>query len=168
MFKKILVAAVFVIANSAVSAADIKVGVVDMSAVEKSSPQIKTISDKLKQRFKDKQDELVAINKKMQDMAEKAQKEEMTMTFAQKLKVSRDLKALEADLKMKKAFLDEDVSFAQKQEVQNIRVKIQQAVQKVAADGKFDLILHKQGTLYAGPSVDITDKVIAIVSNPAG
>ena len=168
MFKKILVAAAFVIANTAVSAADIKIGVVDMAAVEAKAPQVKTIGDKLQQRFKSRQDELVSKKKKYDDMATKAQKEEMTMTFQQKLDVSRELKELESELKMKKTFLDEDVSFAQKQEVQKIRIKIQQAVQKVAADGKFDLILHKQGTLYAGPAVDVTDKVIAIISNPAG
>lgn len=168
MFKKVLVAAAFVLANTAVTAAEIKVGVVDMSAVEQKAPQLKTIGEKLKQRFKERNDELVSKQKEAQGIAEKAKKEEMTMTFAQKLKVSRDLKALEAEIKMKNAFLQEDAEFAQKQELQKIRIKIQQAVQKVAADGKFDLILHKQSTLYSGPAVDITEKVVAIISNPAG
>ncbi len=167
MLKKLVVAAL-VLASSVVTAADIKIGVVDIAMVESKAPQVKTIGEKLKARFKEQQDALVGLRDEYQKIADKAKKEEMTMTFSQKLDASRKLKALEEQLKMKKTFLDEDVSYAQKQEIQNIRVKIQQAVQKVAADGKFDLILLKQSTMYAGPSVDITEQVVAIISNPAG
>ncbi|MCW9017505.1 MAG: OmpH family outer membrane protein, partial [Kangiellaceae bacterium] len=88
--------------------------------------------------------------------------------MAQKVEITRQLQSLDSEFKLKKAFLDEDLSIAQKQELQKIQIKVIQAVKKVAADEKFDLILRAEAALHATDAANITDKVIAIISNPAG
>ena len=168
MLRKLLVATAMILGSLSVTAADLKIGVVDMQAVLAKSPQRKTINEKIQKQFKEKQDALIALQKKGKELQDKMKRDEMTMTVAQKIDSTRQLQALDSEFKLKKTFLDEDLSIAQKQELQKIQVKVIQAIKKVAADEKFDLILRAEAAVHATDAANITDKVIAIISNPAG
>lgn len=168
MLKKVLVAAALVFSMGSLSAAELKIGVVDVQAVLSKAPQVKTINEKVQKQVKDKVDELTALQKSGKDLQDKAKRDEMTMTAAQKRDIKRQLQAIDADFKLKQSFLQEDINIANKQEQAKIMRKIQQAISKVAADEKFDLILNADIAISASPSLDISDKVLAIISNPAG
>lgn len=168
MLKKLLIASSLLLSAASLSAAELKIGVVDIQDVLSKAPQIKTMNDAIQAQFKDRYEELSALQKKGAELQEKLARDEMTMTAAQKFEASRQLKALDSDFKLKQAFLQEDIGMANKQEQLKIMKKIQDAVTKVAADGKFDLILKSEAALHVNSSIDISDKVLTIVSNPAG
>ncbi|WP_196137379.1 OmpH family outer membrane protein [Aliikangiella sp. G2MR2-5] len=168
MFKKFIVSIALVLGSLGVSAADLKIGVVDFSVVESKAPQMKTIMEKLEAQFKEKQESLIALQKKGKELQDKARKEEMTLTFADKLKYKRQLEQIDAEFNLQKKFLDEDFALARNMEMKKVQVKIMEAVQKVASNEKLDLVVRSDMVLHASQSVNITDKVIAIISNPAG
>jgi len=168
MFKKFLVATALIFTTGSLAAAEMKIGVVDIQAIISKAPQIKTINEKIQAQFKDRQEALRAMDKKGQSLKEKLKRDEMTLTMAQKLDIQRELQALDSEFELKKKFLLEDINIANKQEQGKIMRKIQQAISKVAADDKFDLIINAEASVYANPAINISDKVITIISNPAG
>lgn len=168
MLRKLLVATAMIIGSVSVNAADLKIGVVDMQAVLAKSPQIQTLNEKLQAKFKSRQEELIGLQKKGNELKEKAGRDAMTLTDSQKRDMGRQLQSLDSEFKYKQKYLEEDYSLERKQEMQKIQVKVIQAIKKVAADDKFDLILRAEAAVHASNAANITDKVIAIVSNPAG
>ena len=168
MFKKFLVVTALIFTTGSLAAAEIKIGVVDIQAVISKAPQIKSINEKIQAQFKDRQEALRAMDKKGQSLKEKLKRDEMTLTMAQKLEIQRELQELDSKFELKKKFLLEDINIANKQEQGKIMRKIQQAISKVAADDKFDLIINAEASVYANPAINISDKVITIISNPAG
>jgi len=168
MLKKILLASALVFSMGSLSAAELKIGIVDVQKIFNKAPQVKTINEKIQKQFKEQTDAISALQKKGGELQEKGQRDAMTLTTAQKIKLQRDLQALDSEFKMKQKYLQEDVQNAKKQEQAKIMRIIQQAITKVAADGKYDLILQIEASAYASSAINISDKVIAIISNPAG
>ncbi|TQV86636.1 OmpH family outer membrane protein [Aliikangiella coralliicola] len=168
MFKKFLIAATLILTAGSLSAADLKIGVVDIQAVLQQAPQLKTVGESIQKKFKEQQDELAALRKKGTDLQEKAKRDAMTMTNPEKLKIQRELQSLDAEFELKQKFLEEDVSFTSKQERAKIMQRIMQAVKKVSEEEKFDLVVRSDVALHASSAINITNKVIALVSNPAG
>lgn len=168
MLKKIFVAAALMFTMGSLSAADIKIGVIDMQFVLSKAPQVKTINENVQKQFKERYDALAAMQKKGTDLQEKVKRDAMTLTNVQKLEINRELQELDSDFKMKQTFLQEDINIANKQEQVKVMRKIQQAIAKVAADENFDLILKTDAAVHASSAINISDKVITIISNPAG
>ena len=168
MLKKILIASTLVFSMGSVSAAELSIGVVDVQKVLSKTPQVKTISEKVQNMFKEQYDVLSAMQKKGAEIKETAKRDEMTLTNAQKVKIQRELQALDTEFQLKQKNLQEDIQNANKQEQAKIMRMIQQAITKVAADEKYDLVLRIEASAYSSAAIDISDKVIAIISNPAG
>lgn len=168
MFKKIIFSAVILLSVvSSVFAAEMKIGIFDERLVLSKIPQVEQIDAKLKEQFKDRIDELNALRAKGLEMQEKYTRDSMTMTDDQKIKMQRDLTKLGSDLKSKDKNLKEDFQRANQTEINKIRVKVSQTVNKIAIDEKFDVILRIESAAYRKESIDISNKVITILSNPA-
>ena len=169
MFKKSMITIVLMFASLAsVQAAEIKIGIVDTQAILAKAPQAKSEFEKIQKQFKERQDELVALQKKGEDLKAKAERDQMTLTNNQKVDLSRELQELDAEFTLKKKFFQEDLKMAQNEVQQLVYNKINEAIKKVVDSEKFDLIITRDAVIYATPAVDITDKILAIVSNPAG
>ena len=151
-----------------VQAAEIKIGIVDTQAILAKAPQSKTEFEKVQKKLKERQDELVALQKKGEELKDKAERDQMTMTNNQKMDMSRQLQELDSEFALKKKFFQEDLKLAQNDVQQLIYNKINEAIKKVVEEEKFDLIITRDAVVYAAPTIDITDKILAIVSNPAG
>lgn len=168
MLKKILIASMLILSMGSASAAEMKIGVIDMQYVLSKAPQVKTLNEKVQDMFKDRYESLTALRKKGVELQEKMKRDEMTLTNAEKRKISRDLAVLDNDFKTKQAFLQEDIKIANNQEQYKLLQIIRKAIAKVVADEKFDLIIKGEVAEHVNPAYNISDKVIAIISNPAG
>jgi len=169
MFKQLSFLAVFLVTfSSTVFSADLKIGVFNGRLVLSKIPQSELIDSKLQAQFKDRIDELngeqKAGIKKQKDYARDA----MTLTDSQKIKIQRELEQLGTDLKIKEKNLQEDFQRANQVEINKIRLKVLKAVNKLAADEKFDLILRIESVAFRSETIDVSNKIITILSNPAG
>ncbi len=169
MFKKILLTAAIILSSvSSAFAAELKIGVVDENFVISKVPQVNLIASNLQAKFKDRMDEAKALRDDGLKQQEAFQRDAMTMTEAQRIEKQRELQKLSNDLQIKEKNLKEDFQRARNEEINKVRIKIQQTIDKLAKAEGFDLILRVEGTAYRKDSIDISNKIITILSNPAG
>jgi len=78
------------------------------------------------------------------------------------------LQKLSNDLKLKENNLREDIERARNDELKKVVVKIQQTIDKLAKAENYDLIIRVEAVSFHKNSFDISNKLITILSNPAG
>nr|WP_192954876.1 OmpH family outer membrane protein [Gallaecimonas mangrovi] len=148
---------------AAPASAETRIAVIDMGKIFQSLPQRQQVEEKLKKEFSDRIEDVRKLEKQMQDIQEKARRDSSIMTDTQKTDMSRKMEQLQADYKLKRKALDEDMRSAQEDERNKLLATIQDAVNKVAK-GKYDVVLQSGAVAYTSSNVDISDKVIAQVS----
>jgi len=169
MFKRIIFSIAVLLASiSGTFAAEMKMGVFDERLVLSKAPQLELIEARLKKQFDDRINEIKTLKEKGIAMQEKGKRDAVTMTEAEGIKLNRDLSDLSQSLKSKDKNLQEDFQRAKREEIQKIQIKIQQIVTKIAKDEKYDLILRIESVVFRKEATDISNKVITILSNPAG
>ena len=169
MFKKLVfTAAVLMLIASKSFAAGMKIAVFDERLVLTKVPQFELIEAKIQKKFADRITEIKKLKEKGVAMQEKGKRDSMTMTEADGIKLNRELSEISLQLKSKDQNLKEDFQREQQSEIKKIRVKIQNAVNKIAKDGKYDMIVRTDAVAFRKDSADISKKVIKVLSNPAG
>ena len=169
MYKKILLAMALLFSSlSSAFASDIKIGIYNNRFVFSKAPQVEAIQDKLAKQFADRISEINDIGKKLKELQEKVQRDAMTMTEEQRIQASREFQQLEIDFKTKQKQLQEDSDRAKQKELMAVEAIVQKAINKVAADEGFDLILRAEMAVFAKKKVDISEKILTIISDPAG
>lgn len=169
MLKRILISAtILMCALGNVYAADLKIGVFDEKLVLSKIPQVNLIESNLQSQFKDRSEELKALGNSAMKQQEDFRRDTMTMTDSQRIEKQREIQQLRSDYKLKESNLNDDFKRAQQEEVYKVRIKIQQTVDKLATAEKFDLILRTEAVAFRIEAMDISNKLITILSNPAG
>lgn len=153
---------------ASVGATELKIGTVDLQKVFAGAPQRTIIVDKIKKQFEDKSNALKALGESIEKKRTDAQRDAVTMTQEQKITVQRELQEMATKAQTMQKNLQEDFQRAQQLEGQKLQVKINQTIQKIAKAEKFDLILRSETLAFQTGTLDITNKVITILSNPAG
>jgi outer membrane protein len=167
MFKKIIVTLAILLSTTGLSAADMKIGVVDVKLVLSKAPQMKAIGDRVQAQYKSQVDALSALQKKGLGIQEKLKRDALTLTNQQKVDMQRELQTIDNDLKLKQGFLQQDMKMASAKEQNAFLKKIDDAIKKIAKEGGFDMILNREAVPFVDAKHDISDKVIKIISNPA-
>ncbi len=169
MFKKVIFTVTIILSFvSSAFAADLKIGIFDERLVLSKAPQLELIEAKLQKQFADRLDEIKALQESGKAKQEQGQRDAVTMTEAQGIQLERELKEIGATLQTKNKNLQEDFQRAKQAEVTKIRVKIQQIVSKIASEEKFDIVLRIESVVFRKEAIDISNKVITVLSNPAG
>ena len=137
-----------------------KIAVLDLPKILRSSPQMEATSNRLKKEFKPRQDKIVALQKSLAD-AQAKMKRDATVMSGKELRQLRDKMANDQrDLRRMEEDYLADARAAQKEAMNKIVAKINKLVEKVAAEGKYDLILQKEYVAFAGQNIDITPQVV--------
>jgi len=169
MFKKVIISTVILFSTlTSAFAAELKVGIFDEQLVLSKVPQVNLIASNLQAKFKDRMDAAKALRDDGLKQQEAFQRDAMTMTEAQRIEKQRELQKLSNDLKINENNLKEDFQRARTEEVNKIRIKIQQTVAKLAAAENFDVILRIEAVAFRKETLDVSNKLITILSNPAG
>ncbi|NKF51732.1 OmpH family outer membrane protein [Shewanella sp. WXL01] len=141
-----------------------KIAVVDMGAVFEQLPQREQISKQLKSEFGDRVAEVQQMQEKMRTLAEKGQRDGALMSEAQKTELQRELEGLQADLQLKGKALDEDMRRRQGEEQNKLLIKVQTAINTIAEQEKFDIVLQRGAVVFVKPEADISNKVAEALS----
>ncbi len=169
MFKKIVFVVISLgLSIASASAVDLKIGTVDLQKVFAGAPQRTIIVDKIKKQFEDKSNALKALGEKIEKKRTDAQRDAVTMTQEQKIDAQRELQEMATKAQTMQKNLQEDFQRAQQAEGQKLQEKINQTIQKIAKAEGFDLILRSETVAFQTGALDISNKVITILSNPAG
>jgi outer membrane protein len=145
-------------------AADQKIAVVNFQEVMGKIPQTATIMQGLEVEFKDDKAVLAQLEKDIKYYQEKKNKEALVMTAEEIKDVDAKIGTLYKDYQTKGKAFQQATGLRKNEETNKIVALVRQAIDNIAAKGKYDLVLEQQAVVFSKPDASITDEVVEQVS----
>ena len=158
LLKGLLAASAFAFAVNA-SAAELKVGYVQVDKILQEAPQTAESGKKLEKEFSPRTQDLERLQKQIKDMESSLDKDSLTMSENDRRNKERDVSNLKIEFQRKQRELREDVNLRKNEELGSLQDRINKAVTAVSEAEGYDLVVYG-GVAYASKKVDITDKVL--------
>jgi outer membrane protein len=136
-----------------------KLGVVNAIRVLEAAPQAEYARTKLEKEFASRDRELVAAQKELKQLEDRLAKDGAIMGDADRTKLEHDALSKKRELKRNQDEFRDDLNLRRNEEFSKIQKLVVEAIQAVAQQGQFDLILG-EGVIFASNKVDVTDQVI--------
>ena len=150
--------------TTAAQAADQKIGVVDVQGIVRSLPQFAEIAQIVTGEFKDQIQEVNTQSEEYNFLIQKLQRESATMGADEKKKLEDQIIALQKTLQEKTGPLQQNMQRREQEEQRKLLGFVMQAVEKIAADDKYDVVLNRSTTPFVKPEFDISQQVLAQVT----
>ena len=157
--KKYIALVLFLIFNTSIASAEVKIGFVEIQKILKGAPQTVAANKKLEKEFTKRTAKLKKVVKKINAKETAFKKDSMTMSEADRIKKQKEIQGLKIDAQRTEREVREDIDLRRREEIAKVQKQVNIAVEKVAKEQNYDLVLY-QGVAYAGKKVDITDIVI--------
>ena len=149
---------------SSVMSADQKIAVVNFQEVMGKIPQTATVMQNLETEFKDDKAVLAQLEKDIKYYQEKKQRDGSLMSAKEKTDLDAQIATLYQDYQTKGKAFQQATGVRKNEETNKIVALVRQAIDSIAAKGKYDLVLEQQAVVFAKPDAIITDKVVEQVS----
>ncbi|AKE52528.1 OmpH family outer membrane protein [Kangiella geojedonensis] len=149
----------------ALASAEMKVAVIDTNYIMAKSPERDTVRQTLSKEFEGRKSQLEREFKKLEDDRTAYMNNAKTMSETQRTTTERDLKKRASDFKLKEDAYKEDFQRRTQQEMREVGKKLQDAVEKIAKQGGYDMLVDRRAVPYMGPKVtDVSDQVLQEMS----
>ncbi len=152
-------------ATPAVSAQELKIGYVNSERVLREAVPAQAAQRKLEAEFSKRQREIAEAEQRLKAAADRLEKDAPTLAAADRTRRERELVEQDRDLQRKRREFQEDLNQRRNEELSAVVERANRAIKQIFDNEKYDLIL--QEVIFAGPRVDITDKVIRVLNTPA-
>jgi len=167
LLKSFVVAACALAAAGATMAQELKIGYVNSERVLREAAPAKAALSRMEADFSKRQKELADQGSRLKAAADKLEKDAPTLPEAERNRRQRELVDQDRDLQRKQREFQEDLNQRRNEETAGLVERTNKVIKQIFDGEKYDLIL--QDVVFAGPRVDITDKVIkALNAAPAG
>jgi outer membrane protein len=150
-----LLLTLFVLAPA--TAQQLRVGYVDMKQVLDNAPQVLAGREKLDIEFRPRNETIEFQERQVQTMEDRLQMGDMPED--DRTRLDRELREMRRNVNRQKEDLLDELSFRRTEEVQKLEDQINLAVQEIARDNGYDLILSSP-VVYADPSLNITQLIL--------
>lgn len=152
---------IFLILLSGASIAqEIKAAYVNTARLYKEAPQLEMAEKKLADEFADRNNEILSEKKELQRMDDDLRKKLDLMSPAQRKKAESELLGRVRDLRRKQEEFNDDLNIRRNDILSTLQEVVRGAVEVVGKEDGYDFIFT-EGTAYANPKLDITDKVLS-------
>ena len=165
MFKTLAAALALAVISATAYAQELKIGYVNSERVLREASPAKAAQAKLEAEFGKRDRELNDQAVKLKAAAEKLDKDAPTLSEAERTRRQRELVEQDRDLQRKRREFQEDLNQRKNEELASVVERANRVIKQIFDQEKYDLIL--QEVVFAGPRVDITEKVIKAL-NAAG
>lgn len=164
--RSILIAVFTLLVSSLSLAADanFKIGVLDMQQIMQQSPQAATLNKQLQVQFQPRQQKIIAARDALQNEANKLNKDGAVMNNADRAKLQDKIIADRASYQAMVQSFQHDLSEAQNQAMQKFVKQLDTAVNTVAKQGGYTIVVQRAVVPYLDPSIDITKEVLKTMS----
>ena len=142
-----------------VSAAELKIGYVQVDKILQEAPQTAETGKKLEREFSPRTAELERLQKQIRDIEAQLDRESLTISETDRKNKERDASNLKIDFQRKQRELREDINLRKNEELGTLQDRINKAVTSVAEADGYDLVVYG-GVAFASKKIDITDKVL--------
>ena len=155
-FMPILLMFLMIVAASA-NAQQLRVGYVDMKQVLDNAPQVLAGREKLDLEFRPRNETIEFQERQVQAMDDRLQMGDLTEDA--RIRLDRESREMRRNVNRQKEDLRDELSFRRTEEVQKLEEQINLAVEEIARNNGYDLILSSP-VVYADPSLHITQLIL--------
>lgn len=139
------------------TAQQLRIGYVDMKRVLDNAPQVLAGREKLDLEFRPRNETIEFQERQVQVMDDRLQLG--TLAEDARIRLDRELRELRRNVNRQREDLRDELSFRRTEEVQKLEGQINQAVEEIARNNGYDLILSSP-VVYADASLDITQLIL--------
>lgn len=147
-------------------AQEYKIGVVNAVRILEQSPQARKTSVMIENEFSPRDKQLVTERNALKTLEDKFNKDAAVMGETERKNLERDIVNKRRELQRSEEQFREDLTFRRNEELAKIQTEIVNAIQTVAKENNFDLVLS-EGIIFASPKIDMTDLVIQHLTKTA-
>ena len=165
-FVKALAVAALVSASLAAHSQELKIGYVNSDRVLRDALPAKAAQSKLEAEFSKREKDMTDLANKLKATGDKLEKDAPTLSEAERGRRQRDLVEQDREFQRKRREFQEDLNQRKNEELSSVVERANKVIKQIFESEKYDLIV--QEAVFAGPRVDITDKVIKALNAQAG
>jgi outer membrane protein len=140
-------------------AQEIKIAAVNAVRILESSPQADAARSKIEQEFAPRDRKLVEDQRRIKELEDRLMQDGAIMSETERNNLERQIVSMRRELKRNQDEFRDDLNFRRNEEFGRIQKSILEAIQKVAVEKGYDIVLG-EGVIYASNKVDISDQVI--------
>jgi outer membrane protein len=140
--------------------AESKIAVVDFQRLGDESPQGKAVLDAMRAEFAPRERTLQAQQQALKAKQDKLQKDGATMSDDQRGKAEKELRDGAREFERARAEFQDDVTARRNEEMSRLQRTLIEEVQGYAKTQNYDLVIAREGVVYATAAYDITPAVL--------
>lgn len=149
---------------SSAMAANQKIAVVNFQEIMGQIPQTAAVMQSLEAEFKDEKAVLAQLEKDIKYYQEKKKRDGSLMSAKEKEELDKQIGTLYQDYQTKGKVFQQTTGARQNEETNKIIALVRQAIDNIAAKGKYDLVLEQKAVVFSKPESSITAEVVEQVS----
>ena len=161
-FKLLIMASLAMGLCANISAAELKIGYVQVDKILQDAPQTSESGKKLEREFSPRSLDLDKMQKQIRDIESVLDKEGVTLSDTERRNKERDASNLKIEFQRKQRELREDINLRKNEELSSLQDRINKAVQTVSETDGYDLVVYG-GVAFASRKIDITEKVLKLL-----
>jgi len=143
---------------------DVKIGFVDTERILREATPAVRAQKKLEKEFEKRSQDLEKLAKQLQAMQQNMEKNSVTLSDPDRRAKEREVSDLTREIQRREREYREDLNQRRNEETAGIVERANKVIKQIFETEKYDLIL--QDVVFAGPRVDITEKVIRALNGP--
>lgn len=155
-----LLLAPFIMFSTAVAAADLNVGVVNVARLLDEAPQAKSSMQALQDEFAPRLRGLLSQEEDFKSSVEKMQRDAAVMGDTERRDAERTLRERQRELARQQSEYQEDFTMRRNEVLSKLQKSLLDEVQNFARSQRYDLIVG-EGVLFASDTIDVTSQVLA-------
>ena len=158
VFKTLVFALGFVAMTGFTNAADFKIGYVNAVKVIEEAPQGEAALKKLEAEFAPRDKQIVEMQNRLKQLEQDLEKNALVLKENEHRSKEFEIVTLKRDLRRATQEFREDYNLRRNEELAALQKIVQKTIAEIAKQENYDLIL--ESAVYAGPKVDVTDKIL--------
>lgn len=166
ILKSTACATLLALAALGAQAQELKIGYVNADKVLREAAPAKAAQAKLETEFSKREKDLADLANKLKAAGDKLDKDSPTLSEAERTRRQRDLVEQDREFQRKRREFQEDLTQRKNEELASVVERANKVMKQIFDAEKYDLIL--QEAVFAGPKIDITDKVIKALNAQSG
>jgi outer membrane protein len=156
--KSTLAAALLAVCAAAAHAQELKIGYVNSDRVLRDATPARNAQAKLQAEFGKREKELADMASNLKSASDRLEKEAPTLAESERARRQRDLVDQDREFQRRRREFQEDLNQRKNEELAAVVERANKVIRQIFEAEKYDLII--QEAVFAGPRIDITDKVI--------
>ncbi len=167
VLQSLVAVALGLMATLPAAAQELKIGYINADRVVRESTQARAAQTKLEAEFSRRERELSEQAQRLKSAADRLEREMPTLSASERQRRERELVDEDRDFQRKRREFLEDRQQRIFEEQNNVLERANRVIKQIFEAEKYDLIIQEGGlVVFAGPRVDITDKVIRALNAP--